>query len=52
MTLIVLNFKTYRESTGLEAVRLARICEEVSRDHSSRLWLFLRWQISPALPGQ
>jgi len=34
MTLIVLNFKTYRESTGLEAVRLARICEEVSRDHS------------------
>lgn len=34
MTLIVLNFKTYRESTGPEAVRLARICEEVSRDHS------------------
>lgn len=34
MTLIVLNFKTYRESTGTEAIRLARICEEVSTDRS------------------
>ncbi len=34
MTLIVLNFKTYRESTGTEAIRLARICEEVSSDCS------------------
>lgn len=34
MTLIVLNFKTYRESTGSEAIRLARICEEVSSDCS------------------
>lgn len=37
MTLIVLNFKTYRESTGPEALRLARICEEVSRDYSVQM---------------
>lgn len=34
MTLIVLNFKTYRESTGEAAVRLAEICEDVSRQYS------------------
>jgi triosephosphate isomerase len=34
MTLIVLNFKTYRESTGQEAVRLAEICEDIARDYS------------------
>jgi triosephosphate isomerase len=34
MTLIVLNFKTYRESTGEAAVRLAEICEDVSRKYS------------------
>ncbi len=34
MTLIVLNFKTYRESTGDEALRLAEICEDVSREYS------------------
>ncbi len=33
MTLIVLNFKTYRESTGAEAVRLARICEDISHEY-------------------
>jgi triosephosphate isomerase len=31
--LIVVNFKTYAESTGENAVRMARYCEEVSRDH-------------------
>jgi len=31
--LIVVNFKTYAESTGEKAVRMARYCEEVSRDH-------------------
>lgn len=30
--LIVINFKTYAESTGEKAVRIARYCEEVSRD--------------------
>ncbi len=34
MTLIVLNFKTYRESTGPEALGLARICEDIAREHS------------------
>jgi triosephosphate isomerase len=34
MTLIVLNFKTYRESTGDEALRLAKICEDISREYS------------------
>ena len=34
MTLIVLNFKTYRESTGTEALRLAEICKDISRDYS------------------
>lgn len=31
--LIVVNFKTYAESTGEKAVMIARYCEEVSRDH-------------------
>ncbi len=31
-TLIVLNFKTYSESMGEKAVRMAKYCEEVSRD--------------------
>ncbi len=31
--LIVVNFKTYAESTGDKAVTIARYCEEVSRDH-------------------
>ncbi len=31
--LIVINFKTYAESTGDKAVRIAQYCEEVSRDH-------------------
>ena len=34
MTLIVLNFKTYRESTGVEALRLAKICEDISMEYS------------------
>jgi triosephosphate isomerase len=37
MTLIVLNFKTYRESTGEQAVRLARICEDISRDYAVQM---------------
>lgn len=37
MTLIVLNFKTYRESTGTEALRLAEICEDISRDYSVQM---------------
>ena len=31
--LIVVNFKTYAESTGEKAVRIAKYCEEVSQDH-------------------
>jgi triosephosphate isomerase (TIM) len=34
MTLIVLNFKTYRESTGPEALGLARICKDIAQEHS------------------
>ncbi len=34
MTLIVLNFKTYRESTGEAGLRLAEICEDVSKAYS------------------
>jgi triosephosphate isomerase len=34
VTIIVLNFKTYRESTGAAALRLAEICEDVSREYS------------------
>jgi triosephosphate isomerase len=34
VTLIVLNFKTYREATGEEALRLAEICEDVSKEYS------------------
>jgi triosephosphate isomerase len=37
MTLIVLNFKTYRESTGQAALRLAEICEDVSREYSVKI---------------
>ncbi|VVB70744.1 Triosephosphate isomerase [uncultured archaeon] len=39
MTIIVLNFKTYRESTGLEALRLAEICEDVSKEYSVQIWV-------------
>ena len=37
MTIIVLNFKTYRESTGVEALRLAEICEDISEEYSVRM---------------
>jgi triosephosphate isomerase len=37
VTLIVLNFKTYRESTGEEALRLAKICEDISKEHSVQM---------------
>ena len=37
MTLIVLNFKTYRESTGSEGLALARICQEMAREHSMEM---------------
>jgi triosephosphate isomerase len=37
MTLIVLNFKCYRESTGQEALRLAEICEDISRDYAVQM---------------
>lgn len=33
MTLIVLNFKTYSEATGEAAIRLAKICEGVSKEY-------------------
>ena len=34
MTLVVLNFKTYRESTGEAALHLANICEDISKEYS------------------
>lgn len=34
MTLVVLNFKTYRESTGEAALHLAKICEDISKEYS------------------
>lgn len=37
VTLIVLNFKTYRESTGETALRLAEICEDISREYSVKI---------------
>ncbi len=37
MTLIVLNFKTYRESTGDAALRLAEICEDISKEYSIKI---------------
>jgi len=37
MTLIVLNFKTYRESTGEQAIRLAEICEDIANDYSVKM---------------
>jgi len=37
VTLIVLNFKTYRESTGVEALRLAEICEDISKEYSVQM---------------
>src|SRR5512135_834859 len=37
MTLIVLNFKTYRESTGEAGLRLAEICEDVSKEYSVKI---------------
>ncbi len=37
MAIIVLNFKTYRESTGIEALRLAKICEDISKEYSVQM---------------
>ena len=37
VTLIVLNFKTYREATGDNALRLAEICEDVSKEYSVKI---------------
>lgn len=37
MTLIVINFKTYAESTGEKALRLAEICEDVSKEYSVQM---------------
>jgi triosephosphate isomerase len=37
VTIIVLNFKTYRESTGVEALRLAEICEDISQEYSVQM---------------
>ena len=37
MTIIVLNFKTYRESTGMAALRLAEICQDVSTEYSVKI---------------
>jgi triosephosphate isomerase len=37
VTIIVLNFKTYRESTGVEALRLAEICEDISGEYSVQM---------------
>ncbi len=34
---IVLNFKTYAESTGEKAVRLAKCCEEISKDSGVKI---------------
>ena len=33
MTLIVLNFKTYKEATGKAALELSRICEDISKQY-------------------
>jgi len=53
MTLIVLNFKTYRESTGSEALRLAQICEDISRDYGVQIVIVPQvadiWAISKAV---
>jgi triosephosphate isomerase len=37
VTIIVLNFKTYRESTGDNAIRLSQICEDVSKEYSVKI---------------
>jgi triosephosphate isomerase len=37
VTVIVLNFKTYREATGNNALRLAEICEDVSKEYSVKI---------------
>jgi triosephosphate isomerase len=37
MTLIVLNFKTYKESTGQAALALAEICEDVAAQTSVKI---------------
>jgi triosephosphate isomerase len=37
VTLIVLNFKTYREATGQAAIRLAEICEDISNEYSIKI---------------
>ncbi len=33
MKTLVINFKTYKEATGRNALRLAKICEEVQEEH-------------------
>ncbi|MBI5881352.1 triose-phosphate isomerase [archaeon] len=37
MATIIVNFKTYKESTGQRAVKLAKICEKVARKHKVKI---------------
>jgi triosephosphate isomerase (TIM) len=37
VTMIVINFKTYPESTGEKALRLAEICEDISKEHGVQM---------------
>jgi triosephosphate isomerase len=37
MPTIIVNFKTYKESTGQRAVKLAKICERVARKHKVKI---------------
>lgn len=37
--IIIVNFKTYKKATGKEALRLAKICEEVSRKKKVRIMI-------------
>jgi len=37
MTLIVLNFKTYKETTGEAALRLSEICADVSKEYNAEI---------------
>ncbi len=37
MTIIALNFKTYKEATGEAALRLSEICEDVSKEYDVKM---------------
>ena len=40
--MLIVNFKTYKESTGLNALKLAKICEKISKKTNKQILIALQ----------